>query len=93
MILLLLALGCPAFTLSGAATVIDACAADPEWCITCDDAADCAFTGNPCTETVYCAHADAQIPVIQIGCDPAVEYTWPDPESCACVAGACAATP
>jgi hypothetical protein len=71
------------------ATVVDACASDPEWCPTCADAADCAYTGNPCTATVYCAHVDAPIAVIQIGCDPAIEYTWPAADTCGCEAGVC----
>ena len=84
MLLLLLALACRS------ATVVDACASDPDWCLACDASADCAYTGNPCTETVYCAHVDAPIAVIQIGCDPAIEYTWPEADTCGCVAATCA---
>ena len=75
------------------ATVRDACDVDPEYCLTCDGDTDCGYTGNPCTETVYCAHGDAAIAVIQIGCDKAIEYAWPADETCRCIEGSCAADP
>lgn len=73
------------------ATPYDACAVDPAWCLTCASDADCHWTGNPCTESVWCAHEDASIAVTQIGCDPITEYRWPEPEACACVADRCSA--
>ncbi len=81
------------------ATVVDACAADPARCLACERDADCAFGGNPCTDTVYCAHRDAEIAVIEIGCDAAIEYAWPDDAACTCagevagVGAVCAYTP
>ncbi|MFN7144539.1 MAG: hypothetical protein ACK4YP_12245 [Myxococcota bacterium] len=72
------------------ATVVDACDADPAHCFTCASSDECGFTGNACTETVFCAHEDASIAVIQIGCDRALEYAWPDDAACACVDGGCA---
>jgi hypothetical protein len=58
-------------------------------CPPCASDADCAFTGNPCTEKVFCAHRESSIAVADIGCDEAIEYGWPDPEECACVASVC----
>lgn len=84
MILALLLLpGCPR------ATVVDACVEDPALCPACEGDLDCAFTGNPCTDTVYCAHVDAPISVIQIGCSPALERRWPPDEDCACIDAVC----
>lgn len=71
------------------ATVVDWCVDNPGECDTCEADADCQYGGNPCTETVYCAHASASIAVIQIGCDEALEYAWPEPSTCACRAGVC----
>jgi hypothetical protein len=58
-------------------------------CRPCAGDGDCAFSGNPCTATVYCAHVDTPIAVIDLGCSAALERRWPDDERCACVAGAC----
>ncbi len=75
------------------AVVIDACVDDPSLCTPCEADADCAYTGNPCTETVYCASTDAAIAVIEIGCSAATERPWPAPETCACDAGTCRSGP
>lgn len=71
------------------ATPVDACDLDPANCLPCSRDADCGYSGNPCLETVYCAHKDAQIAVIEIGCSSALEYAWPDEASCRCVENAC----
>jgi hypothetical protein len=73
----------------GRAEVVNHCDTASSTCSPCASDADCAFTGNACTETVYCAHRDASIVVITIGCDPAAEYSWPDDDECACVAATC----
>ncbi|MDP2316605.1 MAG: hypothetical protein Q8P41_27170 [Pseudomonadota bacterium] len=73
------------------ATVVNACDLDPSLCLACSTDDECVYTGNACTETVYCAHEDAPIAVVQIGCDRVAEYAWPAPETCRCVAGACSA--
>lgn len=80
-----------ALLLSGCrdATVIDACLEEPERCLPCAGDQDCTYQGNACTETVYCAHVEAEIPVVQIGCSGALEYDWPEPESCICQEGSC----
>ena len=75
------------------AEVVVACdepTADTGSCRPCEDDQDCGFSGNPCTETVYCAHVDTPIAVIEIGCSAALEHRWPDDQQCACVSGACA---
>ena len=69
------------------AEVVDWCADTA--CSTCADDAACAYQGNACTETVYCAPTDASIMVIDIGCSPELEYAWPDPATCRCVDGSC----
>lgn len=71
------------------AEVIDACAADPELCPTCTSSAECEYTGNPCNDTVFCAHRAAPVSVTAIGCDAALEYSWPDDATCQCVASVC----
>lgn len=71
------------------AEVVNHCLNADENCLPCASAADCGFTGNACTKTVFCAHREADISVVQIGCDEAIEYSWPDPEECACVASVC----
>lgn len=83
MLLALLLFACPR------ATVVDACLEDPDLCPACEGDADCGFTGNSCTDTVYCAHDEAQISVIQIGCSPALERRWPPDEACGCVDTVC----
>lgn len=72
------------------ATPVSACDLDEANCIACQRDAECGYTGNACTETVYCAHQDASIAVIEIGCSKAVEYQWPDASTCGCVDGFCA---
>ncbi|MFZ5477259.1 MAG: hypothetical protein ACOZNI_10845 [Myxococcota bacterium] len=69
------------------AEVVDWCDENP--CLACEGDAECGFTGNACVETVYCAHDDEQIAVIEIGCSEATEYAWPSDDACACVDGAC----
>ncbi len=71
------------------ATTVNWCVENPGECATCETDGDCAYSGNPCTETVYCAHDAAEIAVVQIGCDAAIEYAWPDDATCACSAGVC----
>lgn len=83
MLPLLLLLACPR------ATVVDACLEDPELCPACEGDEDCGFSGNPCTDTVYCAHDAAELAVVQIGCSEALERRWPPDEDCACVDAIC----
>ena len=71
------------------AAIVDACLEDPDLCPACASDDDCAFGGNACTETVYCAHVDAEIAVVMIGCSPAMEYAWPSDEDCVCSASVC----
>jgi len=71
--------------------VVNWCESNPEDCLACDADVDCAYGGNPCTETVYCAHVEQSIAVIQIGCDAALEHPWPPDPTCHCVEGACRA--
>jgi hypothetical protein len=66
------------------ATPVDACADDASACVACTDDAECAYTGNACLDTVYCAHQDASIAVAQLGCSAALEHRWPDPSTCVC---------
>jgi hypothetical protein len=75
------------------ATVVDACSLEGDgMCPVCESDEQCHYTGNPCLATVYCAHEDAQIAVIEIGCEAATEYAWPDDATCRCVANACTAS-
>lgn len=71
------------------ATVVDACVEHPDLCPACASEDDCVLGGNPCLETALCAHRDAEIAVIEIGCSEALEYDWPPPETCGCVEGIC----
>jgi hypothetical protein len=73
----------------GQANVVDHCIQNPGACPPCASSAECTFTGNPCTETVFCTHRSAGVAVIEIGCDEALEYSWPDAEECACAASTC----
>lgn len=78
-----------------AAEVVDVCAAqvlDTGACLPCEGPADCVFTGNPCLDTVYCAHQGTPLAVAELGCSEAVEYRWPPAEACTCVDGVCAST-
>ena len=79
--LLLGLLGCPR------AEVVDYCT--EEDCPPCARDAECVFTGNACTDTVYCAHEDSEIAVVQIGCSKAQERRWPDPSACVCADTVC----
>ena len=79
------------FSACRTASVVDACDLDDSLCLSCASDAACGYTGNACTDTVYCAHQDAEITVVEIGCDPAVEYAWPADDTCRCVASACTA--
>ncbi len=71
------------------AEVANHCVEHPGECQPCASNEDCRYSGNPCTETVYCAQKDTPIAVIDIGCDSAVEYAWPDPSTCQCEASVC----
>lgn len=71
------------------ATVVNGCDVGEEACLPCEADTECGYGGNACTETVYCAHEDAPIAVIEIGCDAALEHRWPAEESCRCVGGKC----
>lgn len=88
MIILLLVLGC-----HREADVVDCLdpglAEDTAACPECSGDGACAFGGNSCTETVYCAPVDGEIAVVQIGCSEALTYRWPDEEECVCDAGVC----
>jgi hypothetical protein len=75
------------------AEVVNACDVDSAACLACEDDAACAYVGNPCTDTVYCAHEDASIAVIEIGCSAALERTWPSEDTCKCVARECSHAP
>lgn len=71
------------------AEVIEHCATSDAGCPACSSHADCVFTGNACTETVFCTHRNVAIDVIEIGCDSALEYSWPDEKQCACSSSVC----
>ncbi len=75
------------------AEVVDYCALEPDNCPPCVSDAECRFSGNPCTDTVYCAHVEAAISVVQIGCSEAQERAWPPAETCACRQSACSYRP
>lgn len=80
-----------AVTASCVAEVSNYCVTSPEECPDCDDDSDCGFTGNPCTDFVYCAHRDAEVITVSIGCSAAQERSWPDDDECRCVLGVCRA--
>lgn len=71
------------------AEVVNHCLRENGECPPCASNADCGFSGNACTETVVCAHRDVSITVIEIGCSEQLEYSWPDPEECACTNSVC----
>lgn len=71
------------------AEVVDVCVEDPEACPPCASDADCTLGGNPCLDEVYCAHVDAPVAVMSIGCSKATERRWPPAEVCACRRGTC----
>ncbi|MBK8256315.1 MAG: hypothetical protein IPK82_27060 [Polyangiaceae bacterium] len=87
-----LVLGLTAVACHPPADVVVACDEAAEWCLPCTSDADCGFTGNNCTSTVYCAHRDAPIAVIDIGCSDETTYSWPDDSECTCN-GTCVYTP
>ncbi|MCB9796428.1 MAG: hypothetical protein H6741_27340 [Alphaproteobacteria bacterium] len=82
MIALLLLWGC-------LAEVRDPCVEDPALCPACEADDECVFQGNPCLETVDCAHREAGLAYIQIGCSPAQEKRWPADDQCVCEASVC----
>lgn len=59
----------------------------PRDCHRCESDADCGFTGNVCTGEVFCAHHDAEVVSIDIGCSP--EPSMPDESGCICRDGHC----
>ena len=75
------------------ATVVNGCDVSDDACLACSGNDECAFTGNACLEAVYCAHVDAPINVLEIGCEDLAEYAWPDAGNCGCVAGFCEGAP
>ncbi|MDP2310283.1 MAG: hypothetical protein Q8P18_29980 [Pseudomonadota bacterium] len=75
------------------AEVVDYCVDEPEACAGCMSDEDCLYAGNACTEAVYCTQSGAGPSVIQIGCSEAIEYAWPEPDTCGCVEGVCRSTP
>lgn len=73
------------------AEVTEPCLDDPELCPPCSSDDECSLQGNPCLETVACAHEDAGLAFVQIGCSKGTEYAWPEPEVCQCVDEVCQA--
>ncbi len=71
------------------ATVVNGCDYGDDACLECSADSECSYGGNACTETVYCAHQDAPIAVIEIGCDEAIEYAWPAADTCQCIESRC----
>jgi hypothetical protein len=76
---------------SCAAEVSNYCVSNPEECPECENDSDCVFTGNPCTDYVYCAHREVEVIVVSIGCSEAQERRWPDDDECRCIGGVCRA--
>ncbi|MEZ4380182.1 MAG: hypothetical protein R3A79_02450 [Nannocystaceae bacterium] len=87
----LIALVAPALSCGGVvkAEVVDVCVDEPERCPACARDDDCSFQGNACTEVVVCAHDDAGLVFVELGCSEALERRWPDDEACACVDQVC----
>lgn len=71
------------------ATPVDLCVGTAVPCPPCGGDAECVFQGNPCLETVDCAHREAGLAYIQIGCSPAQEKRWPADDQCVCEASVC----
>jgi len=71
------------------AEVDDVCLGDDDTCPACASDDDCVFMGNPCTDYVACAHGDAELSFVELGCSEALERRWPDPEECACIDQVC----
>ena len=91
-ILATLTLGALQLTCGGGlieAEVHDVCVEDPDLCPPCTADSECVFQGNSCTDYVACAHPDADLAFVQIGCSEALERRWPENEACACVDQVC----
>jgi hypothetical protein len=79
------------------AEVYDFC--DPEIdtgaaaCLPCEADGDCTLAGNPCYDTVACAHRDDLVAVPDLGCSKAIEHPWPDPAGCRCLDDRCTWSP
>jgi len=71
------------------AEVDDYCLGNPDACPACASDDACVFMGNACTDDVACAHVDADLAFVQIGCSEAQERRWPKDETCACVEQVC----
>lgn len=71
------------------AEVHDYCLDHPGECEPCQADDHCRFTGNPCTDAVYCAREGTPIAVVDIGCSEALERRWPDDDECVCVDQVC----
>ncbi len=71
------------------AEVEDVCLDDDDTCPVCESDDECVFMGNPCTDYVACAHTDAELAFVDIGCSEALERRWPEPEECGCVQQVC----
>lgn len=71
------------------AEVRDVCVEDPDLCPPCAADSECVFQGNACTDYVACAHPDAGLAFVEIGCSEALERRWPEDEACACVDQVC----
>lgn len=76
------------------ATPYDACDVSlatptPGTCTPCADDGQCTFQGNPCLDTVACAHTDDDLAFVLIGCDPVQEHPWPPDTDCRCVDEVC----
>jgi hypothetical protein len=67
------------------AEVVDACdGISADLCVPCTTDEECVLDGNPCRDTVACFHRDSNFGITLIGCDPELEYTWPDAAGCQC---------
>jgi hypothetical protein len=80
----------------GAADVYDLCDPGPPDtgdCLECSVDDDCHITGNPCLASAWCANRDAEVVTVQLGCSEAMEYRWPDDETCRCQGGTCTYDP
>lgn len=71
------------------ADVFEPCVDDPGSCPACAGDDDCAFQGNDCTDSVACAHVEAGLAFIDIGCLEGSEYAWPPDDECRCVEAVC----
>lgn len=71
------------------AEVHDYCLDNPGECDPCASDDQCLFTGNPCTDAVYCVRQGTGVAVVDIGCSKALERRWPDDDACVCVDQIC----